>query len=255
MNSLRVLSLGGGVQSTTIALMAIEGELPALDAVIFADTGAEPNAVYEHIAWLRGVLEKAGVPLYIVRNGNLAEDLKRKRRFASIPAYVRNTRGETGMLRRQCTHEYKIKPIRRLLRELGATRENPATVALGISLEEAGRMRDSRVSYIRHSYPLVEKRMRRSDCILWLRRRGYPIPPKSSCVFCPFHTNTYWRMLQREHAEDFEKACVADEQIRQLPNVQGECYIHRSLRPLRSLHFEEQAELPLLEECTGHCHT
>ena len=50
---LRVLSLGAGVQSTTLALMAAHGEIgPMPDCAIFADTGWEPNAVYEHLAWL-----------------------------------------------------------------------------------------------------------------------------------------------------------------------------------------------------------
>ncbi len=50
---LRVLSLGAGVQSTTLALMAAHGEIgPMPDCAIFADTGWEPAAVYEHLDWL-----------------------------------------------------------------------------------------------------------------------------------------------------------------------------------------------------------
>jgi hypothetical protein len=50
---LRVLSLGAGVQSTTLALMAAHGEIgPMSDCAIFADTGWEPSAVREHLAWL-----------------------------------------------------------------------------------------------------------------------------------------------------------------------------------------------------------
>ena len=51
---LRVLSLGAGVQSTTLALLAVRGEIgPMPDCAIFADTGWEPRAVYEHLTWLR----------------------------------------------------------------------------------------------------------------------------------------------------------------------------------------------------------
>ncbi len=50
---LRVLSLGAGVQSTTLALMAAHGEVgPMPDCAVFADTGWEPRAVYDHLAWL-----------------------------------------------------------------------------------------------------------------------------------------------------------------------------------------------------------
>ena len=51
--ALRVISLGAGVQSTTMALLAAHGEIqPMPDAAIFADTGWEPAAVYRHLEWL-----------------------------------------------------------------------------------------------------------------------------------------------------------------------------------------------------------
>ena len=45
---LRIISLGAGVQSTTMALMAARGMIPGglPDCAIFADTGAEPASVY-----------------------------------------------------------------------------------------------------------------------------------------------------------------------------------------------------------------
>jgi hypothetical protein len=46
---LEVISLGGGVQSSAMALMAEQGILlPRPDAAIFADTGHEPDAVPSH---------------------------------------------------------------------------------------------------------------------------------------------------------------------------------------------------------------
>jgi hypothetical protein len=47
--TLRVLSLGAGVQSTALAILAARGHLPRPDAAIFADTGWEPAAVYAHL--------------------------------------------------------------------------------------------------------------------------------------------------------------------------------------------------------------
>lgn len=46
---LRVLSLGAGVQSTTLALMAAHGEIEPPDCAIFADTQWEPAEVYAHL--------------------------------------------------------------------------------------------------------------------------------------------------------------------------------------------------------------
>ncbi len=250
---MRVLSLGGGVQSTTLALMAVEDEL-SLDAVVFADTGAEPEYVYRHIRWLRETLQSAGIPLHVVENGHI---LRPKLRFAALPLYVRNRQGQKAMLRRQCTLEYKVRPIRKWLKAHGATAQNPALLAIGISLDEVQRMRDSEVRYVQHWYPLIDRRMQRADCVMWLQSHNYPVPKKSSCVMCPFHSDAYWRMLKREHPEEFERACQIDEQFRRVPRVDEECFVHRSLKPLRVIDFDAQGELDLggAEECTGYCLT
>ena len=123
---LRALSLGAGVQSTTLALMAARGEIgPMPDCAIFADTGWEPAAVYRHLDWLRspGLLP---FPVYVVMAGNIRDDLiagAEGHRWASIPAFTRTVnrsgRVSIGMIRRQCTKDYKIVPIRRKVREYG----------------------------------------------------------------------------------------------------------------------------------------
>jgi 3'-phosphoadenosine 5'-phosphosulfate sulfotransferase (PAPS reductase)/FAD synthetase len=90
---LRALSLGAGVQSTTLALMAAHGKIgPMPDCAIFSDTGWEPKAVYAHLDWLRSdnVLP---FPVHVVSAGNIRDDLvacAQGRRAASIPAFTRN---------------------------------------------------------------------------------------------------------------------------------------------------------------------
>lgn len=75
---LKVLSLGAGVQSTTVLLMSCLGELPKLDCAIFADTGWEPRAVYEHLAaWLKGYAAEHGIPVHQVSAGNIRADAMR----------------------------------------------------------------------------------------------------------------------------------------------------------------------------------
>ena len=114
----RVLSWGGGLDSTTLLLMSAHGELPPLDAVIFADTGWEPKAVYEHLERLTAELEMHGIPVYVVSNGNIRADaLADDHRFASMPMHMKGEKGN-GMGRRQCTSEYKLTPIMRKLRDL-----------------------------------------------------------------------------------------------------------------------------------------
>ncbi|MGH7743264.1 MAG: hypothetical protein ACREQ5_00380 [Candidatus Dormibacteria bacterium] len=155
--TITLLSLGAGVQSTTLALLAVEGKLPKLDAAIFADTGWEPATVYEHLARLGVVLAEAGVPLHRVSAGNLRGDLINPvHRYASVPYFVRNPDGSDGIGRRQCTSEYKLRPINRKVRELlGATppkfrsvpRGRVAEQWIGFSTDEVHRVSD-RVSVL-----------------------------------------------------------------------------------------------------------
>ena len=257
-----VLSLGAGVQSTTVALMSASGELSKLDAAIFADTHWEPKAVYAHLDWLQGQLSAAGIPVYRVSAGNLRDDALssvrgERNEFPGIPFHVTDATGK-AMLRRQCTKRYKIAPIRRKIGELGGSKKVPHSVEqwFGISLDEIQRMRDSDVAYIVHRYPLVDLRMTRADCLRWLAERGYPEPPKSACIGCPFHNNEGWRRIKAQ-PEEWTDAVEFDRAIRALPRVQGQAFLHSSARPLDEVDLrtrEERGELNLFgNECEGMC--
>lgn len=87
---LNILSCGAGVQSTTLALLACSGDLPGLDAAIFADTGWEPAQVYRQVDRIEAELAKAGIPLHRVSQGNLrADSIDPNHRFVSVPWFVK----------------------------------------------------------------------------------------------------------------------------------------------------------------------
>lgn len=240
------LSLGAGVQSTTLALLAVEGVLPRPDVAIFADTGWEPAAVYEHLNRLAVVLADAGIVLHRVMHGNLRDDvLNETTRFLSIPFYVRNADGSRGMARRQCTSEYKLAPINRKVRELlGAQAPDFRRVQkgraceqwIGFSTDEIHRVSDKHgVSYITKRYPLLDLDMSRKDCERWLAARGWSTT-KSACVGCPFHGNRQWRNLRDNHPLEWADAVEFDEAIRlggvrTLPDG-AEAFLHASRIPL-----------------------
>jgi hypothetical protein len=253
-----VISLGAGVQSTTMALMAAHGEIePMPDCAIFADTGWEPAAVYRHLDWLTGVLP---FPVHVVSAGNIrADTLNRSNttggRFAAVPWYTLSPRGQEGMGRRQCTKEYKLRPIQRKIVELlGARPKGGCELWIGISWDEASRMKPSRVQYVENRWPLIEQRTHRRDCLRWLERHGYPQPPKSSCIGCPFHADEQWRALT---PEEFADAIIVDRAIRHQPGFRGQQFMHRSLKPLDQVDLstpEERGQLNLfLNECEGMC--
>ncbi|MFJ3923056.1 hypothetical protein [Streptomyces sp. NPDC090022] len=255
--ALRLLSLGAGVQSTTLALLSAEGRLPKLDGAIFADTGWEPAAVYRHLDRLEvEALQPAGIPLYRVSAGNIRDDaLNPAHRFASMPLFIKNQDGGDGMTRRQCTGEYKLKPIKRQARRLlGYPHPRPVPRGLyaeqwiGISRDEIGRAKDSGIQYLRSAFPLLDLGgaadgrggWTRDDCLRYLRINGWETTPKSACVGCPFHGNSQWRRLRDEQPDEWADAVAFDAAIRS-GNARGnangkpllgEAYLHRSRLPL-----------------------
>jgi hypothetical protein len=257
---LRVLSLGAGVQSTTIALMAARGEIPSPDCAIFADTGDEPAAVYEHLAWLMspGVLPfpvhvtKCSRPLKVAL---LAGDED----GARIPWFV----GNGGMGGRNCTRNWKIRPIRRKIRELlgagpkGYVAPDSVESWIGISTDEIERVRPSGCRFIHNRHILIEARKSRQGCYTWLEERQYRRPPKSRCKYCPYQGNAGWRDL-RESPNEWTETVELDGWLRepaQIARFHGEVFLHSSRVPLAQADLSAVASGADLfdHECGGVC--
>jgi len=250
---MKVISLGAGVQSTTMYLMSCYGELERADAAIFADTGWEPRAVYEHLERLKALDE---IPIYTVTIGNLRSDAidKTKAGFATMPLFTKDGMNKVSMLRRQCTREYKVAPVQKKCREFGATAKEPIEVWIGISIDESHRMKDSFVKYTNHRWPLIEKRIDRAQCRAWLDAHGWSGVPKSSCIGCPFHDDHYWRRLKTTSPDEFADAVEFDRAIRQMPRLRDETFLHRSAMPLEEIDFDEANQIDLWgNECEGYC--
>ncbi len=261
---LRILSLGAGVQSTTLLRMIIHGELPPVDHAIFSDTGWEPNSVYQHLEVLKGECEQAGIPLHIVSNGNIRDDtLSPDNNRTTMPFWLLKDNGDGAMGRRKCTQEYKLKPLLAKQRELAGLKpgqrckEHRITTVIGISWDEAQRMKDPLFPWIRNEYPLVDNYIKRYDCIEWNIKHGYPPPPRSSCIGCPFHDNAEWRRVRADPVA-WESAVAFDEAIR-APQKGREsvAFIHRSRVPLKDADIrseEEKGQGNLFDmECEGMC--
>lgn len=260
---MRILSLGAGVQSTTLYLMACAGELGSYpDCAIFADTGWEPEGVYLHLDWLRG--QSSLIPIYTVGKRTLRADaLAMNGRFASMPLHVLNLDGGDGMLRRQCTREYKVAPITKKIRELlglraGQRVKGHIELWLGISRDEAHRMRDNRERWITNCYPLVDRGISREACKTWLTVQGFPIPPKSACIGCPYHDDGYWRDMKVNRPLEWADAVTFDEAVRTGGRNKrlSDAYLHRSLVPLRDADISDphKDQLALFgQECEGLC--
>ncbi len=262
------LSYGAGVQSTAMLLMSSKGLLgcPRADVAIFADTGDEPAWVYETLEYAK---TWSSIPIITVRwsTGGLEADLREKlagggKRLAALPIFTPSDDGREAMGRRQCTREYKIQPIERKVRELigvepgkRVPRGVSVTCLIGISTDEATRMKPNLRPWITNDWPLCNARMNRSQCEKLLEEHGIPVPYKSSCRYCPYHSNAYWRKMRDDYPDDWAKAVAFDAVIRN-SSAQGykrPCYVHRQLVPLDEVNLNDD-QMELFEnECEGIC--
>ena len=248
-----ILSLGAGVQSSTMAMMAAEGHIkPMPDCAIFADTGYEPPDVYEYLNWLEKQLP---FPIYRVMKGNIRDDMVNSvdngTRFPTAPFFTVNAEtGKKGMLMRQCTNDYKIQPIRKKIRELlgvGYYKHVKKNVWveqwIGISTDEIARMKPARDKYIINRWPLLELNITRRQCQDWFEKRGHRKPTKSACICCPFHDDAHWQDMKDNRPEEFADAVDFDKKIRNgSRNVKDALFLHRSAQPLDQVKFKPKKE-------------
>jgi len=270
----RFLSWGCGVQSTTLAVLSALGYLEPLAAVIHADTGWERRATYQARDWYRNWLEEHDVRVEYTSAG----DIRRDGAAAHIhmPFWTDHHKG--GHLQRQCTKQFKIDPIKRKARQVAGfhpsdkphpwpgqfERRYRTALGLGISLDEWKRMSDSRVKYIQHRYPLVERLMTREDCIQFLQAEGLPVPVKSACIGCPYRNAVEWLELE---TEEFQEAVEFDELNRHNPLARSQketqdfasvlksskLYLWKGLEPLATADLVAAAQNVRSQgdQCTG----
>lgn len=277
----RVLNLGAGVQSTTLYLKFALGhfDYPNLrpDVAIFADTQDEPKAVYEHLEWLEKTYSDR-IPIWRRTIGRLGDDLSRGihsagQRFASIPAFTTAQAGRLdGQTRRQCSREYKVDVVERAIRrELvgcapGARIPKDVRIHqyIGISLDEAGRAVRLRERFKERapiwsvSFPLIDLRWTRSNCLGFLEQACPHSVPRSACVFCPYHSDDEWRAV-RAVPEDWARAIAVDAALRTTGSIANRdmtqsMYVHRACVPLDQVEFKHERQFNMFTtECEGMC--
>jgi len=262
------LSLGAGVQSSALLVLGCTDErVPKPDAAVFADTGDEPSWVYDYLKVLTEWAKPYGVEVVIAKKGVLSDWVMDRhdngKRFVSIPVFTNNSDGSKGMLRRQCTREFKVEPITKKVRELlgyqprQRVREKVRCM-LGISLDEIQRMKESQQRWITNTFPLVDLAIKREHCFKIIADVGLPKPEKSACVYCPYHSDTFWQWMKNEHPIEFSKAVKFDEGVRDMKmrGVEHPAYVHRSCVPLSEavFHVGDPDQVDMFNnECEGMC--
>lgn len=246
--ALRAIAYGGGVQSTALVVLAAQGEID-FDYALFSNVGDDS----EHPATLKYVREVM-MPWVDAVNGPQIIELQRtmqrgeragevetlharltRKGSRSIPIPLRGS--DTGAPGgRSCTVDFKVNVLGRWLKENGASEDEPAALAIGISLDEYHRASNKRQEpYEVIEYPLLDLGLARVDCQRIIAEAGLPVPPKSSCYFCPYHRPQHWREMRRDEPDLFEKAARLEDHINNRPDRRNKdpMYLTRFGKPLR----------------------
>ena len=264
-HQIRAFSFGGGVQSTAAMVLQAQGEID-FPLFIFANVGDDSEHP-DTLAYFNEVhvpfAEAHGIELVEVKRTwkdgsqySLLQQIERLPKSIPIPGYL-----ESGKpWKRTCTASWKIEVVVKTLKQLGATKENPAVVGMGISTDEMQRARtDQPIPEERLVYPLIDLGLSRQDCEDITKQAGLPPAPRSACWFCPFHTTAYWHDLADNRPDLFQAAVELEDKMSERAQVSVGSKMRLGRKgPLRNivaqgrLSFDPEGP----EECdSGNCFT
>lgn len=131
--------------------------------------------------------------------------------------------------------------------------EPAAHVGLGISLDEVERVKPNSdpdtIAWKENVFPLldeVERPLTRQDCMNVIEHAGLPIPPKSSCWFCPYHKLSVWQEMRQNQPALFWRAVELEKFLNERRSSLGldPVWFTRLLKPLdQATHEYGQAGL------------
>ncbi|MFA5715636.1 MAG: hypothetical protein WC998_07845 [Candidatus Paceibacterota bacterium] len=267
-----IVSYGGGTQSTAMILMALNGDygLQRPNFGVYADTGGEPEFINEYVRYFVDyVKQKYDFDIFITKYkdgivNKLTLEAVRKAKSglgytsSNPPYFTLNPDGTKGMMMRQCTVDFKTNPISKLINSKLERGEN-YRIWIGISFDERSRMKISMKKRRTNYYPLVDNFIRRNDSINYVKKLGIKSPLRSSCFFCPFHSDRYWQWLKDFHPSEFERAVEFEKTVQERQNdyATSKIFLHRSCINLDQVIFTDKDQLnmfpELIDECGGEC--
>lgn len=226
---MKVLSFGGGVQTTALAILVAKREVE-VDAAIFADPGAEKPETYFYIEhYIKPLFKEARIPFEIIEGADPTNKVQR-----NLVEHCHHYRTIPSVSRRWCSQQSKRRPI------VAKTGKNCIHL-VGFSLDELQRVRDD-------VYPLVDLRLTGADCQRIIKDYGWPVPVKSSCFFCPFQRWSEWNWLKIYHPELIEKAVAMETRFYERRPDKRETIGLFGGAPLWKYAQGIQMEMPILKE-------
>ena len=120
-------------------------------------------------------------------------------------------------------------------------------------------MKPNWVTWQTNRWPLIELGLNRAACKTLIERAGLPVPGKSSCLACPYHSNGYFKEMKRDRPSEWADVVDFDHRIRALhqgkssAKIQTPLYVHRSATPIDEVYLQEDQQNLFDEECEGYC--
>ena len=261
---LEVQTYSGGRQSEWLLESYRRGERRIRNAdsfvVINSGPGMERTTTRLRVARMESRCLEAGIDFRRAPGPNLYTDLLdlhagEKNRIDNPPFWVHNADGTRGKLQHNCTREYKIRPMRRMMRQVlferwgipvgprgnHALRPNAVRIQIGFSAGESSRIkppRDDDPAWCELVYPLVEAGVTDDVVAAVYRRWGISPPDISMCNGCPFQG---LRNLRSMSAADIQQTITVDRVIRDLSaaGVKRPAYVSDTLIPMAELAEQE----------------
>lgn len=281
--TLRITSYGGGVQSTSLLVLAAQGKIDHR-TFLFCNVGddsehpdtikyvheiaipyakehgielvelqktrlGQPDTLYQEL--IRPGSRSIGIPVHMFNGGPGTRRCTANFKIKVVDKELkrRDTTGEIKALRKAALERYGVRKmdeetIGKLKLDLGnffQAHEPFAYVGLGISMDEFQRVKpnmDPDTLYWKvNAFPLIDLRMDRQDCINVIQKAGLPVPPKSACFFCPFHSTKSWQHMRNNEPELFQKTIELERIVNERCTMLGKekVWFSSKLKPLEKV--------------------
>ena len=218
--SLSVVNLSGGKDSTAALILMVERELP-IDVVFMADTGKEFPEIYEHLEKVDEYLyRERGLHITTLRHPKGFDWLmfeEPKKRPNAIKKRIENKmplygNGWPGIKVRWCTGALKTKLIDAAVRQMET--EKSVLHYIGIAADETKRCKDKQ-------YPLVEWGITEAKALKICYDHGfdfgglYEKHKRASCYCCPFQRISELQNLRKFHPKLWKNLMEMDGRARE----------------------------------------
>jgi hypothetical protein len=239
---MKIVSFGGGVQSTAMAVLAAQGKIE-VDAFVFCDTGFEQSIVFDFLnAYTIPMLKDAGIPFHIAK----AEQYSYQFADMELPPFFTMIDNKEGRAPAFCSSLWKKRVFERFCNQ--EFKKKKYDVLFGFSTDEihrAARMKPSKKWD--KKFPLLDLQMRRGDCIALVQREFNVEPPRSSCWMCPNHTQHEWDEVMKSN--DREKVIAFDREVL-APN---DWFLTAEYKRITDCTFSDENEVIFSRLCAGGC--